>query len=183
VECNTPLHTSSRKRVKPVIVCPGCFELIDVDIENEILPHPVPKTRKTCEMSGKFYYEWDEYTTRKAVAGRSCGICECCGRAKATDMHHRISRGVGGQWTPANILHLCRSCHGYITDHPNMAYRRGLSLRHGDNPESIPLQRLNGITSFISDQVVPPNKRRSAAGTRPAQKKGLSWKTGYRDAR
>lgn len=66
-------------------------------------------------MSHRAAPAWDETTTRAAVWGRSMGVCEYCQAEQATDMHHRQGRGVGGKWHPANIIHLCRTCHGRCT--------------------------------------------------------------------
>jgi hypothetical protein len=89
--------------------------------------------------------EWSELDTRPAVKERSGEVCELCRRARATDMHHRKSAGTGGKWSPVNILHLCRPCHRYVTDYPAVAYARGASLRHGDDPETTPVMRDDGM--------------------------------------
>lgn len=103
-------------------------------------------------------YAWDEANTREAAKGRSGGICEFCSSARATDMHHRISRGVGGKWSPANILHICRACHS-DANRPE-AYESGLSLRRHEDPEAVRVHRKTGETVFLSDDVTPPLKRK-----------------------
>jgi hypothetical protein len=97
---------------------------------------------------------WTEVTTRHAVHGRSDWICELCRRARATDMHHRKSAGTGGEWRPVNMLHLCRLCHSYHTDHPAVAYSRGVSLKRGDNPETTPVVRDNGEMFQPTDNIM-----------------------------
>src|ERR1700757_5132401 len=87
---------------------------------------------------------WGEFDTRPAVRGRSYNICEYCSAERATDMHHRKSRGTGGKWEPCNILHLCRTCHRWATHHPTAAYTLGLSLKRGDDPETTPVRRCDG---------------------------------------
>ena len=51
------------------------------------------------------------------VEARSGGVCEGCGRAPATEKHHRKYRSRGGKDTVDNLLHLCgwgnhTGCHG-----------------------------------------------------------------------
>lgn len=75
-----------------------------------------------------------ERRTRKLVDERSDGFCEKCGTPGATDKAHRISRGVGGEWCPTNILDLCRDCHNYHHANPNLAYRGGWHLRSTSAP-------------------------------------------------
>lgn len=80
---------------------------------------------------------------REIVRLRSDGRCEvvvpnvCLGEAHT--MHHRLKRSHGGDWNPANILHVCgdgtRGCHGWIEAHPKLANEHGLWLRAGEDPE------------------------------------------------
>jgi 5-methylcytosine-specific restriction protein A len=108
---------------------------------------------KLCPMSGQPMPEWVERSTRAAVKGRSGGICEHCLMQRATDMHHRISAGTGGWWSPANILHLCRLCHSRFTDNMSLAYQMGISLRRSQDPEEVPIMRANGEIFYVTDQV------------------------------
>jgi len=103
---------------------------------------------------------WDEASTREAVKGRSGDICENCWSSRASDMHHRKSRGVGGKFSPANILHLCRKCHQRVTDNPEEAYKSGLSVRSHHDPQEIAVQCLTGIRTYLSDDVTPPAEKR-----------------------
>lgn len=84
-----------------------------------------------------------ERRTRKLVRKRSDGFCEKCGTPGATDMAHRISRGVGGGWEAANILHLCRSCHAYHHQNPTIAYDGGWHLRSTSSPTRTPVWLYN----------------------------------------
>jgi hypothetical protein len=83
-----------------------------------------------------------ERNARKVVKARSNGLCEVCGRAEGTNMHHRKGRSQGGPWTPENILHLCGSgttgCHGAITVNPALAKSRGWSLLSTQVPAEMP---------------------------------------------
>lgn len=38
-------------------------------------------------------------------------LCEACKKRTATDQHHIVSRGAGGDDASANLIHLCRECH------------------------------------------------------------------------
>lgn len=113
-----------------------------------------------CPMSGELPYKWNEPDTRQAVAGRSGRICESCAAARGTEMHHRKSRGVGGDWSPANIVHLCHECHHWVTNHPEEAYACGLSVRSTDDPEKIPVLRRTPEGFFLSNDILPPPGRK-----------------------
>lgn len=78
--------------------------------------------------------EVGESATRRLIKQRSWGICEACGRRPAAHAAHRVGRGVGGTWDPANVLHLCAKCH--MDDHaaPQAAYDAGLHLRGHQDP-------------------------------------------------
>jgi hypothetical protein len=81
----------------------------------------------------------EERSARKVVKARSAGRCEMCGRAEATDMHHRKNRSQGGQWSPDNLLHLCHADHMSVTVSPALARSRGWSVRSTDDPASVPV--------------------------------------------
>lgn len=84
----------------------------------------------------------DRERTRRIVAKRSGGLCE--GRAliatvdpvaasackkRAVDLHEKRKRSRGGSITdPANILHLCRSCHEFTEREPAAATRAGMLI-------------------------------------------------------
>jgi hypothetical protein len=80
----------------------------------------------------------------EAVKARSGGICEACGKARAEAMHHRLYRSRLGQDTVANLLHVCGrgnkdKCHGIA--HTLQGEQRGLSVKSGNDPASIPYFR------------------------------------------
>lgn len=63
------------------------------------------------------YFDYFRYTTADFIA------CECCG-AKAVDIHHIVSRGMGGVANNRldiieNLQAVCRSCHDKYGDNPN----------------------------------------------------------------
>lgn len=114
---------------------------------------------------------WGESDTRPAVEGRSGGICEACGAARATDKHHRIPRSLGGGWHPSNILDLCRICHDWLEEGKNRgeARSKGLLLNSTDDPRAVPITRFTGITTFLSDDITPPLKRKRRPPSAPMQ--------------
>lgn len=112
--------------------------------------------------------DWDEVATRPAVQARSGGVCECCCKARATEMHHRIPRSVGGPWTPANIVHVCHDCHFWMTEYPQAARAKGWHLYSTESPTRIPITRRSGQIVLLSDDVSPP--RRRPKSTRPVRR-------------
>lgn len=133
----------------PVCLAPVCATSPEVPT---VRVHP-DGVGKTCKMSGQPLPEWDEKSTRLAVHGRSGGICEYCLSRRATDMHHRVSRGVGGKWHPANIVHLCRFCHGDATNMPAWAYNNGICLRRTQDPGGVPMIQRSGELLYLTDAV------------------------------
>lgn len=78
-----------------------------------------------------------EAPARKALRGRSGGLCELHGNHPATDAHHRQNRSQGGEWAIENLLHLCHEVHMQITVNPAVAYERGWSVRSTHNPAEV----------------------------------------------
>lgn len=81
-----------------------------------------------------------EKMARKILAERSNGVCEVCGRARATDAMHRLARSHGGPWCPSNLLAGCRSCHEFQRA-PGMAADArfaGHVLITGQDPLKVP---------------------------------------------
>lgn len=82
-----------------------------------------------------------EGAARLIVYTRSMGRCEVCTRPAAS-VHHRVKRGQGGAWDPANLLHLCGDgvafCHGWIEAHPAHAFALGLWVNAGADPAAVP---------------------------------------------
>lgn len=89
---------------------------------------------------------------RAAIAARSGGRCELCGRP-AEEIHHRRPRRMGGTlWgdihSPANLVHLDRPCHHWAETWSALADAAGVRLVHrGDvDPAAVPvwLRTVNG---------------------------------------
>lgn len=80
-----------------------------------------------------------------AVQRRSGGLCERCGRA-AEQIHHRKPRGMGGSGDPlihdpANLLHLCAACHGWVEANRSLALGHGWLVYRASDPATSPLFR------------------------------------------
>lgn len=75
---------------------------------------------------------------RPVVRERSGGMCERCGRERATDMHHRKLRRHGDH-APANLVHLCRECHNLVHDDGYREPQAGLLLKSWDDPRAVPV--------------------------------------------
>jgi hypothetical protein len=99
--------------------------------------------------------------TRKQINQRDNGCCRRCGNL-ATNVHHRIGRGMGGSKRAdindlAALVMLCGSgttgCHGLITSRPEEAYREGWSIRRSDPEpaESVPLFDIFGDFFWLTD--------------------------------
>lgn len=97
----------------------------------------------------------NELDGRRSVRERSSGICEICGAARATEVHHRKNRSQGGTWRPANLLHVCRVCHQWVTEHPTAAVAAGFSVRAADDPTDAEIHyRGQGWVRFNDDDTL-----------------------------
>jgi len=86
-----------------------------------------------------------ENSARLLVRQRSGGVCERCGSAKATEWHHRRNRSQGGPWSASNGLDLCSQDHRWITEHPDEACAKGLSVKSWDDETTIPVRTVHGL--------------------------------------
>lgn len=97
----------------------------------------------------------NEKRAREIVRGRSGDVCERCGSARATNMHHRKNRSQGGQWLASNLLHLCGSgttgCHGFIGGHPVVSYEQGWMVRRVADPAKSPVWLFGWGFVFLTD--------------------------------
>lgn len=84
---------------------------------------------------------------RRAVRERGQGLCEIglpgC-RRTADGVHHRLPRGAGGSWSPANLLAACGSgttgCHGRTEHAREAAYDDGRLVHRGTDPATVPVR-------------------------------------------
>lgn len=76
---------------------------------------------------------------RPVVRERSREVCERCGMARATDMHHRKLRRHGDH-APANLVHLCRACHNAVHADPKAAHAAGFIVWRHEDPREIAIE-------------------------------------------
>jgi hypothetical protein len=89
-----------------------------------------------------------EALCRAVILGRTGTTCEGCRSAAWTDKAHRVARSAGGRWVPANVLGLCRLCHGWAHANPVAARGAGWILPAGADPVLEPV--------FLSSATVTP---------------------------
>lgn len=75
------------------------------------------------------------------MKARSGGMCESCGRATASNIHHRQYLSRGGTHDVHNLIHLCgmgnvNGCHGRA--HKD-GEREGLAIGRGYRSELMPV--------------------------------------------
>lgn len=73
------------------------------------------------------------------ILGRTGRVCEGCRSAAWTDKAHRVAASAGGRWQPANVLGLCRGCHGWAHANPAHARAAGWILPSGSDVELEPV--------------------------------------------
>lgn len=81
---------------------------------------------------------------KRLVAERDRGECLVCG-GEATDIHHRMPKGMGGTSDPdrnyglANLVSLCREDHDHVHANPGESYTNGLLVHSWDDPLKCPV--------------------------------------------
>jgi hypothetical protein len=80
-----------------------------------------------------------EAACRAVILGRTGTTCEGCRSAAWTYKAHRVARSAGGRWAPANVLGLCRGCHGWAHHNPVHAQVAGWALPGGTDPVLAPV--------------------------------------------
>lgn len=90
--------------------------------------------------------------TRRMVELRSDNLCEGCGEAAATNIHHRQYLSRGGTHALENLLHLCGSgnhtgCHGKA--HSAAGHELGWSVNSWDEPEHVPVS-YRGVDRWLT---------------------------------
>lgn len=97
---------------------------------------------------------------RRAAWERCGGVCEWCGHARATQLHHRLYRSRGGLGLLVNAAALCGSgnhtgCHGRA--HSKAGEDAGWSVRVGQDPAVVPvLYRDLGLVRLQPDGMLLP---------------------------
>jgi hypothetical protein len=83
------------------------------------------------------------------VHERSGRVCERCGRARATSVHHRQKRSQQGDHRPANLVHLCgdgtTGCHGWVEHCPEQARETGYQVDSHQDPSDVPIRTRHGL--------------------------------------
>lgn len=89
---------------------------------------------------------------------RSRGVCEGCGKAPATEMHHRKFRSRGGLHRLGNLLHLCgwgnhTGCHGaaHGPDAPE-----GWAVHSWEDPLLVPVVHARAGRTYLTNVVGSP---------------------------
>ena len=90
--------------------------------------------------------------TRRMVDLRSDSLCEGCGEAPATNIHHRQYLSRGGTHALDNLLHLCglgnvNGCHGRA--HTGEGAELGWSVQSWDDPQHIPVM-YRGVGKWLT---------------------------------
>lgn len=98
-----------------------------------------------------------------AVAERSKGLCEGCGRKPATEMHHRLYRSQGGRDEITNLLHLCgrgnhTQCHGIA--HTGEGKVLGWSVHFWATPADTPVTYRERLVYLLPDGTTKAIERR-----------------------
>lgn len=81
---------------------------------------------------------------RALVADRAAGVCEKCGCAVATQLHHRRPKAIGGSRladtnSSENAIACCEPCHSEIHAKPDWSKVHGWLVRQGQSPAAIPV--------------------------------------------
>lgn len=96
---------------------------------------------------------------RALIAERSSGLCEirwCCDGDRATQIHHRRPRGMGGSRREStnlasNGLHACTECHAFAESHRALALECGWLVPQSEEcPETVPVL-VNRRRSLLED--------------------------------
>ncbi|WP_025158882.1 HNH endonuclease [Leifsonia aquatica] len=89
------------------------------------------------------------------VKFRSLGMCEICGKARATETHHRLHRSHGGLDIIQNLLHVCgwgnhTGCHGDAHSRSDR-YDNGWAVRTGNDPALRPVLYRGRLRMLTAD--------------------------------
>ena len=80
---------------------------------------------------GKFinfsFFKTDGINKHISNGGRTFGNCVLCGNFGLLEVHHELTRSRGGK--NGKTVNLCRNCHDWINNHPELASHYGLYIR------------------------------------------------------
>lgn len=110
----------------------------------------IPK-KQTWKSKSKSKPKGPSAETVGLLLARSGGVCEICGRAEATEIHHRKYRSRGGGHNIENLLHVCgmgnaSGCHGRC--HSGEGEAHGWAVHAWQNPALVPVRRADGLLWF-----------------------------------
>ncbi|MCW2902236.1 MAG: hypothetical protein JWO67_4501 [Streptosporangiaceae bacterium] len=93
----------------------------------------------------------EEKAGKKGAHERSGLVCERCGRAHATEVHHRKNRSQGGTWALSNLMDLCSPCHLEVTAFKTIALEQGWSVLREQDPAHEPVWLAGRGYCFLAD--------------------------------
>lgn len=97
--------------------------------------------------------------TRELIHARSGGLCEirwCCDGDRATQIHHRRPRGMGGSRRAStnlasNGIDACTACHAFAESNRALALECGWLIPQAEDcPETVPVL-INRRRSLLED--------------------------------
>ena len=90
---------------------------------------------------------------RAAVLLRDAYVCRNCLAGVLVEIHHRQGRAGDNLNRLSNLLTLCPPCHRFVTEHPDAAYKAGLSVRRTglDQPDEVPYIDSYGLMWALTD--------------------------------
>ena len=72
---------------------------------------PKGRTRKSLKAAAKRQHAAEVRRIRALVFEREDGLCRCCKKARATEMHEIVFRSLGGKVSLENSIAICNTCH------------------------------------------------------------------------
>lgn len=85
-------------------VCGKVFNGADMEVFREWARHYA-----TCREKKRVWL-----TIRRNIIKRDEECCARCGSKSSLHVHHKVPRSKGGKDVPANLITLCRRCHGLV---------------------------------------------------------------------
>lgn len=106
----------------------------------------IPK-KQTWKSKSKRKPKGPSAETVGLLHARSGGVCEICGRAEATEIHHRKYRSRGGGHNIENLLHVCgmgnaSGCHGRC--HSGEGEANGWAVHAWQDERTVPVTLRDG---------------------------------------